>query len=390
MTAPDCLPAQFASPEAYRRGFEDGLTGLAQSPVLGAYILALANASFEPRLLQRMRPALADGFRRWHGHMLAADAAWQAAAPDDVAVFQRLAETGFDRLQATRWRQAGPWRLQYNPLRALRPRRMSGARVEGVMQPFDPAAFHFNKPFLRDEMLWQGGLPGLPVARLFYNKFPFVEGHALLVPEPDAELPQYLTAQRHRQAWSVCQAIGRSLPGIGFGYNAFGAYASVNHLHFQAFVMPAPGLPVEQADWRHNGGDRPYPLEVSVCDSVEGAWRLIDALHDRGCAYNLVYRPGRVYLVARARQGEVELAGWLPNPGWTEVAGLLSGLGAGDFDVLSGPAIEQELARLRAPGCRPRRDGGVARAVLRRPSPAPRCGCPAVDGWRTAPSGRNR
>ena len=179
-------------------------------------------------------------------------------AEDDLQVFRRLLAVGFGESLVKVCRRAGPWELQFNPLRSFRPPRMTQKVIPHISAPYDAVGFNFNKPFLRKEILWQGWLCGRDAA-LFYNKFPFVDLHGLLVPEPRAGLSQLLRQQDNEYLWQLTETLARTLPGVGFGYNSLGACASVNHLHFQMFQR-ARALPVASPDWRHNGGDREYPL----------------------------------------------------------------------------------------------------------------------------------
>lgn len=338
-------PPVFATPADLRALFGERLLRLVDTDVLGVFILVLANASFDAALFERLRAPLAATFARWADRFDRHDPRAVDAAVDDVAVFSGLRDFGFDRLGATKRRCAGPWELQFNRMRAFRPPRISGTAVSGLHRPFDRAAFHFNKPFLRDEILWEGELAGTPV-RLLYNKFPFAETHGLLVPYAAAERPQFLEPADHDLIWSIARGLGRQLPGIGFGYNAYGAHASVNHLHFQMFMRDDDGYPVESAAWTHNGGDRPYPLAVLRCDDVDRAWHALEALHRAGRSYNLVYRPGSMYLLPRAMQGHYVHSGWTGGFAWAELAGAVTTYSEADFNRLGAGDIEAELRRL--------------------------------------------
>ena len=339
------LPPVFASPAALRAAFEEGLSGLLAQDGLGGFILVLANASCEQPLFDRLRGPLTDAFVRWCGRFDRQDDAAIAAAPDDVAVFQRLRELGLDQLAVTRWTRRGPWELQFNPLRALRPPRISDAAVSCLQRPFAADAFHFNRPFLRNEILWEGRLAGAPV-RLLYNKFPFAELHGLLVPDPLACRPQFLDQVGHALAWAIVARLGRTLAGAGLAYNAYGAYASVNHLHFQLFVRSSGSYPIEAACWRHNDGPQPYPLTVHRHADRDTAWATVRDLHDRGQAYNLLYRPGRIYIVERAQQGSYRHSDWTSGFAWSEVAGAVTTFDAAAFARVTAADIESEFARL--------------------------------------------
>ncbi len=334
----------FRSPAALSAAFEQGLAAMLERPGLGTFILAAANASFEPGLWERLRPALAarfDSLAEGYRQLLQSGQPLPDAA-DDVSVFLKLAHIGFAAVAPTRFRQAGPWELQFNLLRSFRPQRGSHGAVNGTSAPFDPNGFHFNKPFLAPEILWQGELVGRDAAFL-YNKFPFVERHGILVPERRAERPQLLDAAMLHWAWAVTESLAARLPGFGLGYNAYGAHASINHLHLQTFVRQRP-LPLEGGTWRHNGGPDDYPAAVQVFDRPDPAWAAIAELHDSGVPYNAVFRPGRVYLLSRRPQGSFSLPDWCGQLSWYELAGGAITFDLAQFDSLTASDFSSLLA----------------------------------------------
>jgi hypothetical protein len=335
----------FASTRAFREGFERGLEQMLEHDLLGVFVLVLANASYEPAMFARLREPLREIYDRWCARFDAADELATAAPADDADVFRRLRELGFDKLETTRWREVGPWQLQFNPLRALRPPRMSNAVVESLSRPFDADGFHFNKPFLRREILWEGDMLGMPF-RLLYNKFPFADLHGLLVPQPETCHPQFMTADMLARIWDVTALLGATLPGIGFGYNAYGAYASVNHLHLQSFVRESGVYPVAVPHWRHNGGDRDYPLPVQSFESRDAAWACLAGLHAANHAYNLLFLPGRLFVVQRRMQGSYRHSGWTGGFAWSETAGAVTVFSAQAFERLGEKDFSEEFARL--------------------------------------------
>lgn len=343
---PDSLPVELQSADQLRQAFATGLGEMLDADVLGGFILVLANACHDGALFERLAQPLRAAHDRWCDRFDRDDPLALNAAADDVDVFRQVRALGLDALPLTAWRDVGVWRLQFNALRALRPPRNSQARIQHLQRPFDAAGFHFNKPFLRREIFWQGRLAGTPV-RLLYNKFPFAEMHGLLVPEPDACHAQFLTRTAHMIAWSTLDALASALPGVGLGFNAIGALASVNHLHFQMFVNSDRGYPVESASWRHNGGQREYPLPVRRFDDPAAAWEMIEALHAREQAYNLVYRPGLVYVVPRAMQGSYRQDEWTAGFAWSEIAGVITLFDESVFSSLDVQAIERAFAQIR-------------------------------------------
>lgn len=336
-------PSPFSSPVELESRFEAGLADMLERHAgLGVYILVLANAAQDPRLWQALRPALAVRHAAL-GDGIAATlrAGGRIAEPeDDLLVFLKLLAMGFEHLATVEQRILSgdgiAWELQFNPIRALRPARMSQARVEGVMRPFDLQGFHFNKPFLAKEVLWEGELAGKP-ARLLYNKFPFAPLHGLLVPEPARELPQFLTPELHGWAWDVASAAGRAIPGFGLAYNSYGAYASVNHLHFQTFVREQPLPAAVAAD---------HPLARQRFNDAETAWFYLDELHAQGRVYNLVYDSEGLLVLHRARQDRVSPEPWSAGFAWSEAAGVFPVACREDYLGLDHTALGRALGRL--------------------------------------------
>jgi len=346
---PAGLPAPFRSHDAFRSRFVEGLARLIAEPGLGPFILALANASFDAHLHHLLAPRLALRFEELAARSREALRRGQPIAepPDDLLVFLKLLAIGLDGLPTTAYRRAGPWELQFNVLRSFRPARATAARITSLHAPFAPEGFHFNKAFLRRELLWEGELAGRR-GGLYYNKFPFVDLHGLWVPEPEAERPQWLRVEDHLHAWRLVETLGQALSGVGAGYNAYGAGASVNHLHFQTFVRPEP-LPVEEAAWRHNGGRDRYPVACEAHADADSAWAAIAAAHAANRPYNLLYRPGRMYLLPRVFQGAVPLAPWVGGIAWYELCGGVTAFDLGDFQRLRAQDIAAELARIAGP-----------------------------------------
>ncbi len=338
------MTTPFASVAVLQQDFADGLAGmLATYPNLGVYILVLANAAYDDSLWPQLAPALA----RRHGELaerIAGELRHGTALTepdDDLMVFLKLHTIGFEQLGLVVTRHAGPWQVTFNPLRALRPPRISGQRFDGLLRAFDPAGFHFNKPFLTREVLWEGELEG-KATRLLYNKFPFARLHGLVVPEPSHELPQHLTPELHGWAWDVRAQSGVS--GLCLGYNSAGAGASVNHLHFQSFLL-SERLPVQDPRFAHNGGTEPYPLPCRRINDPRAAWVEIDRLHQAGVPYNLVYTSDGLYLIPRVPQDSAHLDTASRSYGWSEMAGAVTLFGREAWEALEAPAFEAMLAR---------------------------------------------
>jgi len=338
----------YTSLDGLERRFADGLAAMLDAHrSLGVYILALANAAYDRQLWTRLAPALAERHAELGERVADALRRGQTLAEpdDDVLVFLKLAMIGFERLVPLQSRRDGPWQIRFNPLRVLRPPRASSQPFEGLLRPFSRAGFHFNKPFLAREVLWQGPLLGRP-CRLLYNKFPFAPWHGLLVPEPDQALPQMLNQELHLFAWHLTQALGTSLPGFGLSYNSYGAYASVNHLHFQTFVRPRP-LPVHSPQWRHNHGAQDYPAHCERFDDALDAWFFLEQQHRLGRPYNLLYGVGHLLCLPRRGQGSHARADWNPGFAWHEMAGGILAFNQDRFNDCTEAEITLELTRTR-------------------------------------------
>jgi hypothetical protein len=115
------------------------------------------------------------------------------------------------------------------------------------------------------------------------------------------------------------------------------------------FHRPGDGYPVESGRWRHNGGHEAYPVTCRRCDDMATAWREIVRLHELNHAYNLLYRPGCMYLMPRRFQGDYEHSPWTGGFAWSELAGSVTTFNHEDFQGLDERAIHREMARLNSP-----------------------------------------
>lgn len=311
---------------------------------LGAFILVLANSLQDTLLREALKEDLRNNFTELKQRF---EQGALSAPDDDLVVFSQLLESNLDDLPLWRTRTAGDWEVCFNAIRALRPTRSSAEKLSFIFSDFSADKFHFNKPFLKPEILWQGSYRALPL-KVLYNKFPFSPYHLLVVVEPEKSSPQYLTEQSHTCIAQLVAEQQNILPGFAIGYNSLAAGASVNHLHFQGFIR-AGDFPVEHPHWRHNGGDKVYPLDCLVTDSVRQSWQWVQALHEKNQPYNLLYRGGRYYLLPRVFQGAVELPDWLNGCGWLDLCGVMTLSDETAFEQLSAREIEAGLVKLKVP-----------------------------------------
>ena len=337
----------FKSLKSFRQQFNQGLHLLADKPKMGTFILCLANASHDPQLFDELKVALK---KQYHALLFQYQAVMQGekkldAAEEDLLVFLKIQALGFNAIELAQQRKEGEWLCQFNQLRSLRPRRMAEFQHSGEMfVPFVESQFHFNKPFMAKECFWLGKFHGKTID-LFYNKYPFADLHGLIVPERESCLPQLLIHDMHSYIWEMTSELSKTLPGVAHGYNSYGAYASVNHLHFQMFVDPQ-GLPVTQKNWKHNGGKADYPLHVLKCADMELAWEIISDLHYKKQPYNLLYMPDEIYIMPRKVQGSTDVPDWSSGFTWYELSGAMLLFDEPHYNELSAENISALLAEL--------------------------------------------
>ena len=345
------IPEIFSSKAQFRHIFEQNLVQLLDYDELGIFILVLANASFDQHVHDYTSQALHEKYHQLAEkyRALLQDGQLLTEAPDDILVFLKLmAMGGIDQISQTEFRYVhhnkGQWELQFNHIRSLRPARISQNVIDGIFLDFNPDGFHFNKPFLQKECYWSGTLRDKKL-QIFYNKFPFARFHSLLVPDAEKCLPQYLKHDYHQYIWQLTGQLGETLPGIGMAYNAYGAFSSINHLHFHLFIKEHP-LPVMEPAWQHNGGNQNYPLECRVFDNMQESWSFIEHLHQLHISYNLIYLPGKLYCLPRKHQGTYPDAPWTSGFAWYEVSGGFTTFNHTQFLDLDYSQLEQELALL--------------------------------------------
>lgn len=147
---------------------------------------------------------------------------------------------------------------QLNEGRHLK-KRPTEFRVDRVLQPFDAAKFNFTKVG-QEEVLFQfengGGddsyfLKSAPTTVadrapnvVAINVSPIEYGHVLLIPRVLDRLPQRIDQESLLLALHM--AAEAASPYFRLGYNSLGAFATINHLHFQAYYLTVP-FPVEKA-----------------------------------------------------------------------------------------------------------------------------------------------
>ena len=317
--------------------FVTKLKNMLSDDELGAFILVLANSLQDEFLKMTLAKKLTSNFLALKENI---DKGELNATQDDLDVFNQLKNVDIDSLPVWKTKQLGNWKIVFNKMRQLRPTRSSSQKLSSIIQPFEDNKFHFNKPFLKPEILWQGEYENKNV-RVLYNKFPFSDYHLLIVVSAEKKQPQVIDEETHHFIYSLVQKENKNLPGLGIGFNSLAAGASVNHLHFQGFLHEQK-FPIEDMDLAN------FPLEVHCCFSSEQAWQVIHSFIQQDIAFNCLYRSNGCYVVPRNYQGSVELPDWLNGAGWIDVAGVMTVSEMSDFDELMSSDITQGLSLLKS------------------------------------------
>jgi len=227
------------------------------------------------------------------------------------------------------------WQVRFNEIRSLRPKRAARDIATTIHQPFNPHAFNYAEAIT--ESFWSGTWRSYQLDFLF-NKYPIEPYHAVIVPNVARHHEQYLTADYHQLAWNLEATLSHYQPELILAYNALGASASVNHLHYQ-LITSSQHLPL-----LHRKVARPYPIVVETFDTPETAWRAIAALQNANQPFNVIYAPSKAYIVPRRFQGSFQQPSWTTGFAWYELAGGILTVDEAAFKSLTDHQIEAVFA----------------------------------------------
>lgn len=144
---------------------------------------------------------------------------------------------------------------QLNEGRATK-KRATEFHMDKVCQSFDGKKFNFQKA-KQDEVLFQFEMSSdeytscyedvKKVSKnssfVYINISPIEYGHVLLVPKVLQCIPQQMNTESLMTALHMSVEVHN--PCFKIGFNTLGAYATINHLHFQGYFLNAP-FPVER------------------------------------------------------------------------------------------------------------------------------------------------
>ncbi|KAJ1389546.1 GDP-L-galactose phosphorylase [Sesbania bispinosa] len=259
---------------------------------------------------------------------------------------------------------------QLNEGRHLK-KRPTEFQVDKVLQPFDENKFNFTKVG-QEEVLFQFEasddgevqfFPNAPIdvdnspSFVAINVSPIEYGHVLLIPRIFECLPQRIDHDSFLLALHMAAEAGN--PYFRLGYNSLGAFATINHLHFQAYYLAMP-FPIEKAPTKKianlNGGVKiselmKYPVRGLVFeggDTLEDLSNIVSdaciCLQNNNIPYNvLIADCGRqVFLLPQCYAekqalGEVdaELLDTQVNPAVWEISGHMVLKRKKDYDEAS-------------------------------------------------------
>jgi hypothetical protein len=324
----------FSSADAFRQVFHSGLDRLLAQPrpTPAQLVLVMANAIMlrDQALLERVHQLASP-------HLNPGPA---AAEPGEDVQILRYALGAPDPFALIHHRTTPAGRLlQFNELRARRPKREAGAAATTIHRPFEPDKFNFTR--IPDESYWQGESQGRGLS-LYYNKYPFEPYHTSIVLEPTAGHEQFLRAADHQFAWNFLNGLAASQPKLILAYNSLGAYASINHLHFQ-MVSQGARLPLLTA-----ADPRTAPVPVTIHTTAAATWQHLDRLQNANQPFNLAYAPGRSVVIERKFQGSYDQPAWNTGFAWYEFSGALILIDQLAYASLTDAQIEAALA-LAAP-----------------------------------------
>lgn len=277
---------------------------------------------------------------------------------------------------------------QLNEGRHLK-KRPTEFRVDTVLQDFDPKKFNFTKVG-QEEVLFRfeestdgqssfnEAAPVLDSPNVVViNVSPIEYGHVLLVPRVLDCLNQRICADTLLLALHM--AVEADNPYLRIGYNSLGAFATINHLHFQAYYLSAP-FPIERAPTVRVSQRRKrkraakileltqYPVRALVYEvgsSLEELALMVasacERLQEANTPFNVLIadRGARVFLIPqcfaeRQARGEVpqELLDTQVNPAVWEISGHIvlkrredyeRATQASAWDLLSQVSLSEEV-----------------------------------------------
>ena len=303
------------------------------------FVLLLCNSFFEKEIAGLLSKYAENYYNRLY--KLYKEGRLENTKSDDYLVMEKIFNYGFKKIRPIMFRKEEDlWDIQYNPLREMRPERAAVQKVNKLKQKFEDKGFNYTRSYIENEILYEGEHKGNNFTILF-NKFPFARYHTLLVPDRMKKLPQFLTKKYLDLAYSFMKKMSPKIKGLGMGYNSYGGYASVNHLHFQMFI-DEKGMPYNDMRWLHNGGTEKYPAYVEVFESSSSCMKYLDQLYKKNVPFNLLFSKNKIFCFPRVFQhsNHERISGGFA---WFQFAGGIICLKKEIYEKVTGKLIRQQL-----------------------------------------------
>jgi predicted dehydrogenase/MoaA/NifB/PqqE/SkfB family radical SAM enzyme/guanylate kinase len=193
---------------------------------------------------------------------------------------------------------------------------------KSLYSPFNASQFNFNKiPPEKRHHIMKLDMPTGTVD-IFININPIHQGHFLMLLDADAERPQYVETKDILAAAKLLEL--NKAEDLKIIYNSRGAFASVNHMHFQGFYHrhgQDGNLPIEQAKKRTINKNASltvsrligYPARAVVFESSDPMILALESsayikiLQDNNIPHNMLMTKGKVYIMPRQFEKEYSL-----------------------------------------------------------------------------------
>lgn len=208
----------------------------------------------------------------------------------------------------------GSFKLQHNPFREgyFNINQTIPCKIN---TPIDPEKdFHLGKVDRREKFyIFSFEGQGFD---LYHSKLPFAPYHFVLVPQTEKIHTQYIDPANDREILLAILRIVRSGvlgDSIRIGYNSYGAHATLNHLHFQGFLITDDWEPPLERVLENSPKGENIDHFLRGCkwlpNDEDGESQLLDLIKEaneradtEGVRYNLYITPQRIGYFPRRSQ----------------------------------------------------------------------------------------
>ncbi|MFC1517835.1 hypothetical protein ACFL5G_04685 [Candidatus Margulisiibacteriota bacterium] len=329
------------------------------------FILALANLHYDGKLLSLKNTETGDVLEKIFTKNV--KLALQKKAPErseDEGVIIAISKKykSIWNVPAIERKMVGNFFVEFNPLRALRPSRMSSKKVARnndytpILQPFAKDDFNFAKSFIDAEVFLEIKKPNISLA---FNKYPYAKSHALcIIDRKKGEHPQLLTPYILEQV----DYIQKLYPKAVLAWNSKGAHASVNHAHIHLIAsnedLPIMKLPIEKkVENEAKGGIVDWPINNRVFEGKDRFSNLKKYIYrnihteegmfiNKPVYYNLIFAGKKIFLFMIRDQQEFGMdVDKVIGTGiaWLEEGGKITTIDKDQYESVTAKDIETNM-----------------------------------------------